>query len=39
MSTNAQYRGVKVFGGQRVKTGSIIMRRCGTKSHAGRNLG
>jgi large subunit ribosomal protein L27 len=37
--SGAQYRGVKVFGGQQVRTGSIIVRQCGTKFHAGRNVG
>jgi len=37
--SNAQYRGVKAFGGQAVKTGSIIVRQCGTKFKPGRNVG
>ena len=37
--SNAQYRGVKCFGGQKVKAGSIIMRQCGTKFHPGLNVG
>lgn len=37
--SNPQYRGVKVFGGQIVSAGSIIVRQCGTKFHAGRNVG
>ena len=35
--SNAQRRGVKVFGGQFVTSGSIIVRQCGTKFRPGRN--
>jgi large subunit ribosomal protein L27 len=31
--------GVKVFGGQTVQAGSIIVRQRGTKFHAGTNVG
>jgi large subunit ribosomal protein L27 len=31
--------GVKVFGGQKIHQGSIIVRQKGTKYHAGRNVG
>jgi large subunit ribosomal protein L27 len=31
--------GVKVFGGQTVPAGSIIVRQRGTKFHAGSNVG
>jgi large subunit ribosomal protein L27 len=31
--------GVKVFGGQSVKAGGIIVRQCGTRFHPGRNVG
>ena len=34
-----QYRGVKMFGGQKVKPGSILIRQCGTKWHPGRGVG
>lgn len=37
--SNAQYRGVKMYGGQTVKAGSIIVRQCGTKFHPGTNVG
>lgn len=37
--SNAQYRGVKMFGGQQVAAGSILVRQCGTKFFAGRNVG
>ena len=30
--SNAQYRGVKLFGGQAAGAGSIIVRQCGTPS-------
>lgn len=28
--SNAQYRGVKLYGGEQAKAGSIIVRQCGT---------
>jgi large subunit ribosomal protein L27 len=37
--SNPQYRGVKVYGGQVVTAGSIIVRQCGTPLKAGRNVG
>jgi large subunit ribosomal protein L27 len=37
--SNAQYRGVKVFGGQQVTAGSIIVRQVGSTFHAGTNVG
>jgi large subunit ribosomal protein L27 len=37
--SNAQRRGVKKFGGERVIAGNILVRQCGTKFHAGRNVG
>lgn len=37
--SNPQYRGVKLFGGQEVKAGNIIVRQCGTKFHPGTNVG
>jgi len=37
--SSAQYRGVKVFGGQRVTAGSILVRQVGSSFHAGRNVG
>lgn len=36
--SNPQYRGVKLFGGQAVKAGSILVRQCGTKFVAGLNV-
>ncbi len=37
--SNAQRRGIKVFGGQRVTAGSILVRQVGTRIHPGRNVG
>ena len=37
--SNAQRRGVKLFGGQIAKPGSIIIRQVGTKWRPGRNVG
>ncbi len=37
--SNGQRRGVKVFGGQSVSAGSILVRQCGTRIHPGRNVG
>jgi large subunit ribosomal protein L27 len=37
--SNAQRRGVKRFGGQRVKAGNILIRQLGTKIHPGDNVG
>ncbi len=37
--SNAQYRGVKLFGGQQVAAGAIIVRQCGTKFFPGSNVG
>lgn len=37
--SNAQYRGVKVFGGQQVNAGSILVRQVGSTFHAGSNVG
>lgn len=37
--SNPQYRGVKRFGGEFVKAGSILVRQCGTKFHPGANVG
>lgn len=36
--SNAQYRGVKLYGGQKVKAGGIIVRQCGTPFKAGLNV-
>jgi large subunit ribosomal protein L27 len=37
--SNPKYLGVKRYGGQFVRAGSIIMRQRGTKFHPGRNVG
>jgi large subunit ribosomal protein L27 len=37
--SNAQRRGVKRFGGNRVRAGNIIVRQLGTKIHPGENVG
>lgn len=37
--SNAQRRGVKKFGGERVLAGNIIVRQLGTKFHPGLNVG
>jgi large subunit ribosomal protein L27 len=37
--SQGQRRGVKVFAGQTVTAGSILVRQVGTKIHAGRNVG
>jgi len=37
--SNAQYRGVKVFGGQTVTAGSILVRQVGLKFKPGQNVG
>jgi large subunit ribosomal protein L27 len=37
--SNPQYRGIKAYGGEFVTAGSIIVRQCGTKFHAGFNVG
>lgn len=37
--SNAQRRGVKLFGGQVAQPGSIIIRQVGTKFRPGRNVG
>lgn len=37
--SNPQHRGVKRFGGQHVSPGTILVRQCGTRFHAGQNVG
>ncbi len=36
--SNAQYRGVKLYAGERAKVGSIIIRQCGTPFLPGHNV-
>lgn len=37
--SNGQRRGTKVFGGQTVSAGSILVRQCGTPIRPGQNVG
>ncbi len=37
--SQGQRRGVKIFEGQAIPAGSIIVRQCGTKIHPGFNVG
>jgi large subunit ribosomal protein L27 len=37
--SNAQRRGVKRYGGEKVKAGNILMRQVGTRIHPGDNVG
>ncbi|MCL1993224.1 MAG: 50S ribosomal protein L27 [Spirochaetes bacterium] len=37
--SNPKYLGIKVYGGQAVKAGAIIVRQRGTKIHPGANVG
>ena len=37
--SQGQRRGVKVFGGETVRAGNIIVRQLGTRIHPGKNVG
>jgi large subunit ribosomal protein L27 len=37
--SNPQFRGLKRYGGERVKVGTILVRQCGTRILPGRNVG
>jgi large subunit ribosomal protein L27 len=37
--SNGQRRGVKVFGGESVRAGNILVRQLGTRIHPGKNVG
>ncbi len=37
--SGGQRRGVKRYAGEDVAAGNILVRQCGTKVHAGRNVG
>ncbi len=37
--SNPQFRGVKLYAGQSVRAGSVIVRQCGTKFFPGFNVG
>ena len=34
-----QRRGIKVYAGETVRSGNILVRQCGTRIHPGRNVG
>ena len=34
-----QHRGIKIYAGQAVKAGNILVRQLGTRIHPGRNVG
>ena len=36
--SNAQYLGIKAYGGQRVSAGSILVRQRGTRFHPGHHV-
>ncbi len=38
-TSNPQYRGIKLYGGQYARAGSIIVRQCGTPFKAGYLVG
>ena len=37
--SNSQRLGIKVYGGQKIRAGGIIIRQRGTRFHPGRNVG
>ena len=37
--SNSQKRGVKVYGGERVNAGSVLVRQVGSTIHPGTNVG
>jgi large subunit ribosomal protein L27 len=37
--SNGQRRGVKMYGGEPVRAGNILVRQVGTRIHAGENVG
>ncbi len=37
--SNPQFRGIKVYGGEQIRAGGIIVRQVGSIFHAGRNVG
>ncbi len=37
--SRGQRRGVKIYGGQLVRSGNIIIRQLGTRIHPGKNVG
>jgi len=34
-----KYRGIKVYGGETVRAGNILVRQCGTRFKPGKNVG
>lgn len=34
-----KYRGIKVYAGQTVRAGNILVRQCGTRVHPGKHVG
>lgn len=37
--SNAQFRGIKKYAGERVTAGTILVRQCGTRFKASKNVG
>ena len=37
--SNAQRRGIKIYGGQSVRAGNVLVRQVGTRIHPGNNVG
>ena len=37
--SQSQRRGIKIYAGQTVSAGTILVRQCGTAIHAGENVG
>jgi large subunit ribosomal protein L27 len=37
--SQGQRRGVKIYGGQQVRAGNILVRQLGTRIHPGKNVG
>ena len=37
--SNAQRRGIKIYGGQIVRAGNVLVRQVGTRIHPGNNVG
>ncbi|MCJ8329138.1 MAG: 50S ribosomal protein L27 [Lentisphaeria bacterium] len=37
--SNPKYRGIKLYAGETVRAGGIIVRQCGTKWKPGKNVG
>jgi len=37
--SNSQRRGIKIYSGQTVRAGNILLRQCGSRFRAGKNVG